>query len=321
MRKMNKSVLMVLLGSAVLLSHGCKKEQKEPEAKSIIVATVNGKKINGVVFAKEYMTIKSMLNLAEKLDENVEKRLRDGVIDKIIDSEILLQEALKAGVSVTKADSDSLVEDILGGFSPARLQLILEKNRSDLGEWKGKVKKNLIIEGLMQKKIAPLVEIGEQELKEYYKEHKDEFSVGERVHAFHIVLPTLSEADEIRNEIVFGGDFEEIAKKYSVSPDGKKGGDLGVFSRGQMPMEFDSILFDLQLKEISRVIESPYGYHIFKVVKKFKPSAMKFEEARGIIYEKLFYQRLEDKFSKWMKDTKEESEIIIFSDRLYKLKL
>ncbi|MDH5543515.1 MAG: peptidylprolyl isomerase [Nitrospinota bacterium] len=320
MMKFKEYGLPVLALVAMLLFQGCTKEPQEPEPRTITVATVNGQNIMGNHFLKEYTAMKTRLRLAEKLDEKVEKRLRDGVIDKIIDSEILLQEARKAGVSVSKSDSDSLVEDILGGFSPARLQLILEKNKSDLGIWKDQVRRNLVIEGLIQKKIAPLVEIQDKELKSYYNEHKEEFSVGERVHAFHIVLPSLSEADEIRNEIVFGGDFEEIAIKYSVSPDGKKGGDLGVFSRGQMPAEFDSILFDLQLNEISRVIESPYGYHIFKVVKKYKPTAMKFEEARGIIYERMFYQRLEDLFSKWMKDAKDQSEIVIFSDRLYVLK-
>jgi parvulin-like peptidyl-prolyl isomerase len=307
------------LFTILLLSGGCSKGDGKIDSGDIVVAIVNGEEIRGDMFLEEYHSVKKRLKLGKSADAEVENKLREGILERLTYSVLLLQQASKSGIDIKKADRDGMVDQLLGGFSPARLQLILEKNRSGLDDWKAKVEKNMVVEALIQKKIVPMVDVGQEELKAYYNEHKEEFKTGERVHAYHIVLPTISEADEVRNEVVYGGDFEEMARKYSTSPDGRIGGDLGIFERGQMPLEFDNVVFDLRVRQISRVVESPYGYHIFKVVKKLRPEAKKFKNARDEIFKKLFYERLEIKFVAWLKATKRDAEIIVFTDRLYAL--
>ena len=301
------------------LTAGCSKEEGKIAPKDIVVAVVNGDEITGDMFLEEYNSVIKRLKLGKSADAEVEGRLRDAILERLTYSVLLLQEAKKSGIDIKKADRDGMVDQLLGGFSPARLQLILEKNKSGLDDWKEKVEKNMVVEALIQKRIVPMVDVSEDEIKAYFKGHKEEFQTDERVHAYHIVLPTISEADEVRNEVVYGGNFDEMARKYSTSPDGKIGGDLGIFARGQMPLEFDNVVFDLRVRQISRVVESPYGYHIFKVVKKLKPEAMKYKDARDEIFKKLFYERLEIKFVEWIKSTKRDAQITVFTDRLYAL--
>jgi parvulin-like peptidyl-prolyl isomerase len=315
MRNFAFPALLVILA----LSAGCSKGDGKTDPKEIVVAVVNGEEIRGDLFLEEYHSVKKRLKLGKSADAEVESKLREAILERLTYSVLLLQQAEKSGIDIKKADRDGMVDQLLGGFSPARLQLILEKNKSGFDVWKEKVEKNMVVEALIQKKIVPMVDVGEAELRSYYKDHKEEFKTEERVHAYHIVLPTISEADEVRNEVVYGGDFDEMARKYSTSPDGKKGGDLGIFARGQMPLEFDNVVFDLRVRQISRVVESPYGYHVFKVVKKFKPEAMKFKDARDKIFKKLFYERLEIKFVEWLKSTKRDAKITVFTDRLFAL--
>lgn len=73
--------------------------------------------------------------------------------------------------------------------------------------------------------------------------------------------------DSIYELVKAGGDFEELAKKYSEDPgSAKKGGDLGYFGRGRMVPQFENVSFSLKDGEISEPFETAYGYHIVQRV-------------------------------------------------------
>jgi len=75
-----------------------------------------------------------------------------------------------------------------------------------------------------------------------------------------------SEAERIRQLAVTGGDFEDLARRFSEEPGAEdSGGDLGWFRRGEMVKEFEDTAFNMAVNEISPVVETPFGYHIIKV--------------------------------------------------------
>lgn len=67
-----------------------------------------------------------------------------------------------------------------------------------------------------------------------------------KAHCCHILVKTLSEASTIKSRLDKGEKFGEIAKKVSLCPSSKKGGDLGIFTRGKMVKEFEKVAFELQ---------------------------------------------------------------------------
>jgi parvulin-like peptidyl-prolyl isomerase len=85
-----------------------------------------------------------------------------------------------------------------------------------------------------------------------------------KVKASHILVKKHSEAERILKEIKSGADFAELAKKHSLCPSGKKGGNLGFFQRGQMVKEFEQTAFSLRKGELSEVVKTQFGYHIIK---------------------------------------------------------
>jgi parvulin-like peptidyl-prolyl isomerase len=303
----------------ILPAAGCYSSGTEELPSSIVVAVVNGRDIHGDEFLHEYNTFKKSSRLAEPKEIKLERMLREGVLNNLINTILLYDEAKKSGVAIPPDVRDETAEDLVKGFSPARLKMVLAKEGQTFDEWKKKLQKNMVIEKFIRTKIAPMINIPESEVKKYYRGHQEEFNVPARVQAYHIMLLTLSEADEVRNELVDGADFSEMARRYSKSPDAADGGDLGVFSRGQMPKEFDDILFRLKTKEISKVVESPYGFHIFKVVRKLKPTRMTYAEASGKIQKEMFNKQMEKKFNEWLKELRKKAKIVIYSDRLYRL--
>ena len=81
--------------------------------------------------------------------------------------------------------------------------------------------------------------------------------------------------------------FEEAAMKYSLGPEGKNGGDLGFFAPGEMPAAFDEICFKLRVGQLSSVVATDYGYHLFKIVDREGTSQRPIAEVREEIELKL----------------------------------
>lgn len=87
-----------------------------------------------------------------------------------------------------------------------------------------------------------------------------------RVNAQHILVKTENQAKEILAEISSGKKFEDLAKSKSICPSGKKGGNLGWFSHGQMVKEFQKAAFDLKKGQVSQPVKTQFGWHIIKCV-------------------------------------------------------
>ena len=180
--------------------------------------------------------------------------------------------------------------------------------------WEKKLKDSILIQKLTLKIVGDRIHIEEDALRDYFKKYPNEFQRPERVSALHIMVATEEEARSIHKKLESGVEkFSNLAIKYSLSPEGAKGGDLGYFEKGQMPEEFDGV-FKLKLKKVSDVIQTPYGYHLFKVLDKESPRKMEFEASREMIKEKLLREKKEELFRKWMADIRLNAQIEIYDE-------
>ena len=86
-----------------------------------------------------------------------------------------------------------------------------------------------------------------------------------KITASHILVEKQSQALKIIDELKGGAKFEDLAKKYSTCPSGKRGGDLGAFGRGQMVKPFETAAFELNVGDVTKEpIKTQFGYHIIK---------------------------------------------------------
>jgi len=85
-----------------------------------------------------------------------------------------------------------------------------------------------------------------------------------KVNCCHILVKTLTEATAVKARLDKGEKFGDIAKQVSLCPSGKKGGNLGTFTRGKMVKEFEKAAFELQKGQTSNPVKTTFGYHIIK---------------------------------------------------------
>ena len=83
--------------------------------------------------------------------------------------------------------------------------------------------------------------------------------------ARHILVNSEAECEDLKKQIEEGADFAEVAKEHSTCPSGRKGGDLGSFSPGQMVKEFDEVVFSGEVNKVLGPVKTQFGYHLLEV--------------------------------------------------------
>ena len=149
------------------------------------------------------------------------------------------------------------------------------------------------------------VKVDEAELRQYYAQHLSDYRVPDRVRVAHILFKTTGKspaevatiektAADVLNQIRAGGNFGELAKKYSEDSTAQAGGELGWLVHQQTVPEFDSMAFSLKPGEVSGLVKTVYGIHILKVEEKETAHLQTFEEVRNSIEVEIMKQRVAD---------------------------
>jgi peptidyl-prolyl cis-trans isomerase D len=149
------------------------------------------------------------------------------------------------------------------------------------------------------------VKVGEAELRQYYAQHLSDYRVPDRVRVAHILFKTTGKspaevatiektAADVLNQIRAGGNFGELAKKFSEDSTAQAGGELGWLVHQQTVPEFDSMAFSLKPGEVSGLVKTVYGIHILKVEEKETAHLQTFDEVRNPIEVEIMKQRVTD---------------------------
>jgi peptidyl-prolyl cis-trans isomerase C len=274
---LSRAPLLVLC--LVLGLGGCDKPPREaPDAN--VVAMVNGEVLGRAEFEQELWRELSSAEAPERTPEEVEPFKR-ALLDTLIKRMLLLQQAKQYNLSVTPDEVDRRMLRLSGDYPAEGFSEVLAQGQLSLAELRAREANRLLIEKLFTNHVYSRVAVTEEELRAYYAAHEAEFQEPEQVHAAQLVVKGLDEARRVQAQLKAGKKFADLARLYSLSADAKVGGDLGFFPRGQMPPAFDEVVFNLRPGQVSDVVSTEYGYHLFRVLE-FKPARKReFAEVRA----------------------------------------
>lgn len=252
------------------------------------VALVNGEPVSSATFQRELQHAQGEMGDGPAPLELLRKR----VLDDMISRALLLQQARARGVAVGQEQVERAFLGVRSEYPGTHFDDLLAQQRLSAAELKQRLREQLTLEKLFQDEVFPQVQVDDQEVQRYYADHGAEFDQPERVRVLQVVVKTREEALKVRDEIRRAPQkFGEVARRASISPEGKNGGDLGYFGRGSgMPEVFDAC-FRLPLNAVSEVVPSPYGFHVFKVVDRKPASRRALAEARPEIQQKLLREK------------------------------
>ena len=287
---------------------------------SHIVAEVDGDSITVTEFTAEFFPMVEGYT-TPSLPEEKEAlgNLKEALLDQLIEKRLILHEAPKMGITVSDDEVEEALASIKRGFPEGGFEEVV-KDEASLLQWKERLHQRLLIEKVINRVSQITSPIDEKTMMQYYEKHREQFVVTEQVRVRQIVVKDRKDAESMLSKLKRGNPFDELARKYSSGPEAKEGGDLGFFGQGEMPEEFD-VVFSLQAGEISDIVQSPYGYHIFQVVAKVKRSESGFTEVKDQIRQLIVRKEEEKAFQNWLKMVKKRANIRVNQNALEEIEL
>jgi parvulin-like peptidyl-prolyl isomerase len=273
-----------------------------------IIAQVNEEQIPVEQFDREFKEL--ILESDKDAKETDLGNLRRVCLDQVIERKILVQEARRLGVKVSPEELNQAISDIRKDYPGEGFGEKLGLKGITLEEWKIRLEERLLAEKVIRSTFRSQGRIDEKEAFRYYEDHPSSFQIGQKVRARQIVVADGEEAIQILKRLKKGETFEKVATEKSLGPEKVQGGDLGYFSPGERPAEFNHV-FQMEVGAISEVIKSPYGYHIFKLEEKIEPRRIPFGEAKSGILQVLGQKKDEENYEKWFKDLKGRAKVKI----------
>lgn len=305
--------ILTLLLFLICLSVGCSSEPVVEEVPPLIV--INDQEISKADFLVDF---EQSLQKDQQLSGIEREELQRSFLVQLIDRELIHGEARRLNISLTEADVETALQGYRQDYPGTSFEEMLDERGLTLQAWREELKESLIMEKLLEQAVYSRVAVTDEEVSAYFKANRKEFDRPEQVRARQIVVADEAEGQEVLGLLRQGRDFAEVAAEYSLSPDAEHGGDLGFFGRGEMPPEFDEIVFDLPVKRLSELVKSEYGYHIFLVEEKRKAARLNKKEAAEEIRSILEGSKKEEVYLTWLQDMRARSVISVDWDQLEK---
>ncbi|NVL89421.1 MAG: peptidylprolyl isomerase [Desulfobacterales bacterium] len=251
--------------------------------------------------------------------QEVERRmlfkLREDILNKMIDHKLTDQETEKLRVSVDDNEVDQHIEQIKKEhfLTDKELRKSLAVEGYSLEEYRKQIKEQILRIKLLNIKVKSKIAITEKDIRDYYEKHKESYQGADKYHLRTILIkvPASANVDPnkaarekielIAKELKSGADFDELAKRYSQDSTAATRGDLGLFTLDELSVEFREIVRNMAEGQISPILQTTVGYQILMLQEIKKMPRKTLKEARIEIHEKLYRQLVEEKYKGWLK--------------------
>jgi peptidyl-prolyl cis-trans isomerase C len=294
-KSLGRAGLFVFLGIFYVLV-GCTFGDSKIAAMPVV--QVNDQKLTAKEFSEKLARrLKAFDALAAKDPGNVH-RAKEEILKNFILQALTDNYAKKNGISISDSELEDEISKFRAGYpDDLSFRRVLAEENLSFSDWKEELRQTLLYRKVFKNITTGAAAPTNSEIQQYYDQHRDLFRRRERIYLRQIVVDDLTKAQQIRDELK-KKDFAQVAKKVSVAPEAKQGGLVGWIEKGSVDI-FDKA-FSLPIGGMSPVLESGYGYHIFKVERKAPAGFASLEEVRPLIVDSLRGQKEQALFSKWL---------------------
>lgn len=235
---------------------------------------------------------------------------------KMVEQALFLQAAKKEGLEVPDLEVQQAEHALRASYSDSQFFTKLDGMGLTLEEWRQDLRQDLLVRKLIERRISGQVKVEEADVEAYYRANQQRFRRPPRVKLQQIVTESKAEAFRLRTQLARGADFARLARASSVTPEAKNGGVVGWFSPGQLPEKLDEVAFKLRRGQISDVVQTPYGFHVLRIIEQENAADLKFDEVQEMIQQKLFQERQALLFQQYAQQLWRDSTVRTYLDRL-----
>lgn len=308
--------------------------EEAPAASGTLLDTSDPEKfiavVNGVgILRSEFdfrlqQTVSAYLAQGQVIPEAEMPLLEQGLMDQLIATELLYQEALSQGIEADQLASEMQYQQTRDQFpSEEAWQQALEANNTTDADLRLQIRRGNVIQQIVTIALADVGPPTAEEIQTFYDENPFYFQTAEQVAARHILISTeglstdeekaeaFARTENIRNDLLAGADFATVAQEQSEGPSSSRGGDLGTFGRGQMVAPFEEAAFALEVGEISEIVETQFGYHIILVSEKIEAETAPLEDVSPSIENFLAQQKQDVALEEYVGALRDDATVVL----------
>ncbi len=277
---------------------------------SVVLATTKSFEVkNTDIMESVYQGMRGDINIIQNVDPARIESFVMQIVTLKVQQDILLEEAAAEGLEISKDSIEAFMEKNFyepNGGKDAFVEQI-KQQAIDLDFVREDTRKNLLIMKYIEEVALKDVDITvtDDEIKDQFEANKETYSQ-ETASVRHILFLTQGKeeaevdsikalAKEVCDRAKSGEDFVSLVETYSEDPgSNKNGGIYEDFPRGRMVQTFEDASFTLPIGSISDLVETPYGYHIIKILD--RKEGKKLEDVREEVKVALEEQKREAAF-------------------------
>jgi parvulin-like peptidyl-prolyl isomerase len=279
-----------------------------PPAK--VAVFVNGEPLALEEFDNEFRLMQIYYSAVSEGDmRSIKLRL----FEQVINRRILVQEARRLGLKLTRAEAAGTFQEALKDV-PDDFSLILKRRGVSEDAWKRKLLQERLVQKLVDGEVNQKVQVGSNEVKEYYWAHLGDYWLPSAVRARHLVVRTKPKLQKALDALKKGQDFSRIAETFSQDPDPSRGGDWRFMETDRLPGAYLRVLSALRPGEISKPFKDDFGYHLFQLIAWRPKRTRSLAEVQDKIHDELLKKEQDERFGWWMAVLKKKAIIKVNQD-------
>ena len=309
-------------------------------------------KVNGDIISKTELEQRQVAALRQKMqvqqidpeslknDETLKKALAEvtpAVVANAIDELLLIQRGRELGLKLSDDQFKQVVANIRkeqGLQDEAKFVQALAQENMTMDDLRKQLEKQMLIEQVQRQEIGSKLSITEEEARQYYAKHPEEFtdSASITLREIFIEVPTetggvsVAKDDEakvtidgIRARVLKGEDFAKVAAEVSTSPSKANGGLIGPFSHADMSPQLLAVVEKMKVGDVTQPIRAAKGYQLFKLEARKAQALQPFDSVRDLIADKVAGARTQVEMRKFVSRLRAQAIIEWKNDDLKKV--
>jgi parvulin-like peptidyl-prolyl isomerase len=275
-----------------------------------VVLVVGSREISGTELKEKIKEFMAGLELSEKEWTT----MKEVLLQRAIDEYLVLEYGRETGVEVTDQELEGEIRQITADYGKEGFQEMLLRQYVDFQGWKDKLREQILIRKILEEVTGSAAPSSYEEIKTYYQDHQAEFTLPAMVKFRQVVTSTLEEAETVVRALKAGERFSDLAMRYSTAPEAASGGEVAWVAAGQLEESMEKAVFALKIGEISPVVKTPYGYHVFELVAVRPEGPRPLPEVMADIETRLSEQKREKVWLTWLADQRQRFPVSVRSE-------
>ena len=320
--------IIAFIGFAVVLT-----PQASAQAKGTVIEEIVARVNNGAITLSDIQKAEQSMHeeiahdcqgcASEKVDEIYKEKQKDLLRD-LIDQALLVERAKDMGISVEteviKRLDEIRKQNNLGSME--EFEKAVESQGMGWEDFKAQIRNSLLTQEVIRREVGSHINIPSEDVKKYYEEHQKDFVRPEQVALSEIFLSTEGKspeemasvekkAEDLRNRVVKGEDFNEIAKHFSEGSTAKDGGELGIFEHGQLSKQLEDIAFKMDKGQMTDVIQTKTGFEVLRVEAHFQAGLQPLDKVENEIMNRIYSQKMQPTMREYLGQLREQSYVMV----------